>query len=74
MKTLLKQLILQGEMIEVTTDSDDMINIWHHKQWGCDMFVLELNGKVIKSEKNFSEISKKFNELITIKNKISWKI
>ena len=65
MKTLeIKKLILQGETFEITTNSEDIINIWHHKKFGCDMFVLEFNGKVIKSAKHFSTISKKFNELI----------
>lgn len=59
----IKKMILQGETFDITTNSDDMINIWHHKKWGCDMFVLEFNGKVIKSSKHFITISKKFNEL-----------
>lgn len=55
----IKKMILQGETFETTTDLD-VINIWSNK----GLFVLELNGEVIKTSKEFSTISKKLNQLI----------
>lgn len=55
----IKKMILQGETFETTTDLD-VINIWSNK----GLFVLELNGEVVKTSKEFSTISKKLNQLI----------
>ena len=62
------EMIMQGKTFEITTDSD-VINVWNHKKLGCNIFVLELNGQVIKQSKQFTTMFKKITQLLNTLNK-----
>jgi len=60
----IKEKALKGEIVDCDFDFDNDVNVWFHKKWGHPEFVLELNGKVIKSCKTWNPIAKKLLSLI----------
>jgi hypothetical protein len=59
-KEIMKDLLLKGETLEFTTDTEDGILIWFSKRSKC--FCLELNAKIIKSTKTFKPIENRLSE------------
>lgn len=60
----IKRRAIAGEVVDCAVDFDVAIFIWSHKAWGDRQFVLELNGKVIKTAKTWKTIENKLNTLI----------
>ena len=60
----IKRRAIAGEMVDCAVDFDVAIFIWSHKKWGDRQFVLDLNGKVIKTAKTWKTIEKKLDTLI----------
>lgn len=60
----IKRRAIAGEVVDCAVDFDVAIFIWSHKKWGERYFVLELNGKVIKTAKTWKTILKKLHTLI----------
>ena len=60
----IKKRASAGEIVDCSVDFDEAIFIWSHKKWGDRYFVLELNGKVIKSAKTWKTILNKLDTFI----------
>lgn len=60
----IKEKALKGEIVDCDFDFENDVNVWFHKKWGHPEFVLQLNGKVIKSCKTWNPIAKKLLSLI----------
>lgn len=60
----IKERALKGEIVNCDFDFENDVNIWFHKKLGYPQFVLELNGKIVKSCKSWNPIAKKLLTLV----------